>query len=119
VPLTAILAYTYKPVKKPEQYVMSQSELSQEERILRMVKKVLTDIVKDTTTPPGMKHPLSDNTIDGIRDCLGLITARENELQTAAGRESQSRPHFIDEPQKNVVVDLKSPAKKPTKENKD
>ena len=36
------------------------------------------------------------------------------ELQIAAGRESQSRPHFIDEPQKNVVVDLKSPAKQPS-----
>jgi hypothetical protein len=94
--------------------VMSQSELSHEERILRMVKKVLTDIVKDTTTQPGMKHPLSDHTIEGIRDCLGLISARENELQIAAGRESQSRPHFIDEPQKNVVVDLKSPAKQPS-----
>ena len=91
---------------------MSQSELSQEERILRMVKKVLTDIVKDTTTPPGMKHPLSDHTIAGIRACLGLISARENELQTDAGRESRSRPHFIDEPQKNVVVNLQNPGKK-------
>jgi len=99
---------------------MSQSELSQEERILRMVKKVLTDIVKDTTTPPGMKHPLSDNTIVGIRDCLGLISARENELQVAAGRESKARPHFIDEPQKNVVVNLTSPGKKsPPKDTQD
>ena len=99
---------------------MSQSELSQEERILRMVKKVLTDIVKDTTTPPGMKHPLSDNTIEGIRDCLGLISARTNELQVEAGRESQDRPHFIDEPQKNVVVNLQSPGEKTApKKNKD
>jgi hypothetical protein len=88
---------------------MSHSDLSQEERILRMVKKVLTDIVKDTTTPPGMKHPLSDPTIMGIKDCLAMISARENELQTEAGRTSQARPHFIDEPQKNVVVNLKSP----------
>ena len=90
---------------------MSNSELSQEERILRMVKKVLTDIVKDTTTPPGLKHPLSDNSIKGIRDCLALITAREHKLQTEAGRESKSRPHFIDEPQKNVVVNLQNPKK--------
>jgi hypothetical protein len=92
---------------------MSQSELSQEERILRMVKKVLTDVVKDTTTPPGLKHPLSDNSIKGIRDCLALITARENELQIEAGRESKSRPYFIDEPQKNVVVNLQG-SKKPS-----
>ena len=97
---------------------MSPSELSKEERILRMVKKVLTDIVKDTTTPPGMKHPLSDTTIEGIRDCLGLISVRENELQIEAGRESQARPHFIDEPQKNVVVNLKPSGKKsPPKDN--
>jgi len=87
---------------------MNKSEFTQEERILRMVKKVLTDVVKDTTTPPGMKHPLSDNSIKGIRDCLALITAREHELQIEAGRESKARPHFIDEPQKNVVVNLKS-----------
>jgi len=95
---------------------MSPTDFSKEERILRMVKKVLTDIVKDTTTPPGMKHPLSDTTIEGIRDCLGLIAARENELQIEAGRESQTRPHFIDEPQKNVVVTLKSPGKKSPKD---
>jgi hypothetical protein len=112
----------YKPYQTSSKnlgaIVMSQAELSQEERILRMVKKVLTDIIKDTTTPPGMKHPLSDNTIHGIRDCLGLISARENELQIDAGRESQSRPHFIDEPQKNVVVNLKSPSKKTSPKDK-
>lgn len=82
------------------------SEHTKEERILRLLKKVLTDVIKDTTTPPGMKHPLSDNTIEGIRDCLTLITSRENELQVEAGRESKNRPHFTDEPQKNVVVNL-------------
>ena len=90
---------------------MNATELSKEERILRAVKKVLTEVVKDTTTPPHLKHPLSDHTIQSIRECLGLITARENELQIEAGRESTARPHFIDEPQKNVVVSLK-PGKK-------
>ena len=88
---------------------MSKIELSKEERILRLMKKTLTDIIKDTTTPPGMKHPLSDQTIESIRECLGLISSRENELQIEAGRESKSRPHFVDEPQKNVVVNLQSP----------
>lgn len=97
---------------------MSNSELSKEERILRMLKKVLTDVIKDTTTPPGMKHPLSDNTIEGIRDCLSLITSRENELQVEAGRESQNRPRFVDEPQKNVVVNLEKP-KSPAKDSKE
>ena len=30
---------------------------SKEEKILRMLKRVLTDVAKDTSTPPGMKHP--------------------------------------------------------------
>ena len=69
-----------------------------EEKILRMLKRVLTDIAKDTSTPPGMKHPLSENTIQGIRDCLGLISAREKELTEESGRPSRSRPEFVDEP---------------------
>jgi len=85
---------------------MSEPELSKEEQILKMVKRVLTDVAKDTHVKPGLKHPLTDNTILGIRDCLALITAREQELQKEAGRESNMRPRFIDEPQKTVVVPL-------------
>ena len=90
------------------------TEFSKEARILRMVKRVLTDIVKDTTTPPELKHPLSDSTIQGIRDCLSLITSREQELQLEAGTPSRTKPRFIDEPQKNVVVSLKPKPKKPS-----
>lgn len=75
---------------------------SKEQRILRMVKKVLTDIAKDTYTPPELRHPLSENTINGIRECLGLITARESELNG----KSDNKPRFIDEPQDTVVVQL-------------
>jgi len=85
---------------------MSEPELSKEEQILKMVKRVLTDVAKDTHVKPGLKHPLTDNTILGIRDCLALITAREQELQKEAGRESNMRPRFIDEPRKTVVVPL-------------
>jgi hypothetical protein len=77
-----------------------------EEKILRMLKRVLTDIAKDTSTPPGMKHPLSENTVQGIRDCLALISARERELSEESGRPSRSRPEFIDEPKKTQVVTL-------------
>jgi hypothetical protein len=93
---------------------MSGVELSKEEQILKMVKKVLTDIAKDTHVKPGLKHPLSDNTILGIRDCLSLITARELELAKEAGRENNMRPHFIDEPKKTVVVPIET-LKKTTK----
>ena len=93
---------------------MSDVELSKEEQILKMMKKVLTDIAKDTHVKPGLKHPLSDNTILGIRDCLALITAREQELAKEAGRENNMRPRFIDEPQKTVVVPIEN-LKKTTK----
>ncbi|WP_455365612.1 hypothetical protein [Kaarinaea lacus] len=85
---------------------MAADELTKEQRILRMCRQVLTDIAKDTVTPAGMKHPLSESTIQGIRDCLQLITSREAEILNEQGRPSTAKPHFIDEPQKNVVVEL-------------
>lgn len=91
---------------------MADEELTKEERILRVVKRVLTDVAKDTFTHPGHRHPLSEETINGIRNCLTLITARETELNTAAGRSMDDRPRFIDEPQSSVVVPLNIPEPK-------
>lgn len=82
------------------------SELSKEEQILKMVKKVLTDVAKDTYTPAHLKHPLSEDTIHSIRNCLALITARESELAEEAGSENNMRPRYIDEAPKSVVVDI-------------
>lgn len=79
-------------------------ELTKEERVLRMVKKVLSSVAKDTYTAPGLKHPLSDQTIQDIRDCLGLIVSRERELAEEYGREMNDRPRFVDEPSSSVVV---------------
>lgn len=87
---------------------MSAEEFSQEERILRMMKKVLTDVAKDTHAKPGFRHPLSDSTVQGIRECLALIAARERELVEARGKSMDLRPRFIDEPKKTVVVPLSS-----------
>ncbi len=75
-----------------------------ESRILSMVKKVLTDIAKDTHTPPGMRHVLSENTINSMRACLDLIVAREAELNAEGGNVSSDKPHFVDEPRDNVGV---------------
>jgi hypothetical protein len=91
---------------------MADQKHSKEERILRAMKRVLTDIAKDTYTRPGYRHPLSDDTVKGIRDCLSLITAREAELAAAAGRPMNMRPRFVDEPRKSVVVKLDSPGRK-------
>jgi hypothetical protein len=77
-----------------------------EEAILLAVKKALTLVVKDTATAPGLKHPLTDDTIRYIRDCLGLISQREQELAETTGRDLTKRPKFTDElqPQDEVVV---------------
>jgi hypothetical protein len=91
---------------------MTDEELSKEERVLRVMKRVLTNIAKDTYTRPGHRHPLSDDTVNDIRNCLSLITAREAEINEAAGRAMNHRPRFVDEPQTSVVVPLKIPTDK-------
>ena len=90
----------------------STNEQSKELRILRLVKKTLTDIAKDTYTPPELKHPLSEQTINSIRECLSLISARESELAGSDGMVSASKPRFIDEPQDTVVVKFDAGNKK-------
>ena len=85
---------------------MSEQETTKEERILAMMKKVLTSVAKDTASEPGLKHPLSDHTIRSIRECLKMITVREQELAREHGRDTSARPRFIDEPKSEVVVPL-------------
>ena len=87
---------------------MAEDDLTKEEQVLRMVKRVLTDVAKDTHVKPGLKHPLSDHTIHGIRDCLALITAREIELAEEHGRPMNKRPQFPDQKKQRVVVSIDS-----------
>jgi hypothetical protein len=81
------------------------SELSQEQRIMIAMRKTLAAVIKDVTPPPGMKHPLSPATIEDVRQCLALISAREKELAEADGRGGE-RPYYADEPQEAQVVPL-------------
>jgi hypothetical protein len=85
---------------------MNEQALTKEERVLAMMKNVLTSIAKDTAPQPGIKHPLSEHTIQSIRECLMMITAREQELAREFGRDTNARPRFIDEPKSEVVVPL-------------
>ena len=89
-------------------------ELSKEERILRAVKLTLAGVVRDTATPHGMRHPLSDATIEDLRQCLALISARERELAAGAGRETGARPRYADEPAsgKQVIKLVRKPEDK-------
>jgi len=81
------------------------SELTQEQQILVAMRKTLAAVIRDVTPPPGMKHPLSEQTITDVRQCLGLISAREKELAAAQGRTGE-RPYYADEPQSARVVPI-------------
>jgi hypothetical protein len=81
------------------------SELSTEQQILIAMRKTLAAIIKDVTPPPGMKHPLSEGTIEDVRQCLTLISAREKMLADAQGRGGE-RPYYADEPQAAQVVPI-------------
>jgi hypothetical protein len=82
-------------------------EAVKEREIMMVMRKLLTTIVREVTPDhKSLKHPLSDQTIQDIRTCLGLITAREKELADATGRTAQERPYFVDEPPATKVVPL-------------
>ncbi len=85
---------------------MSNDTLSKEAQILVVMRKVLTDVARDTYTKPELKHPLNENTIINIRDCLALISAREFELAKEEGREMNLRPRYVDEPKSTVVIPI-------------
>ena len=74
------------------------SDGSKKEReILMIMRKVLAQIIKDTTPPSrAMKHPLKDTTIEDVRNVLGLISVRERELAEDAGI-AMEKPYFTDE----------------------
>ena len=84
------------------------SNESQESRILRAMKQVLTGVIKDTSTPPGHRHPLSEKTIEDIRQCLVLMPAGARELTEATGQEQSGRPYFTDDPKAPKVVPISS-----------
>ncbi len=76
---------------------MSDREPTKEQRILAVMRKVLASVVKDVTPPPGMRGPLSDRTVEDIRNCLALIAARERELWDEQGSKVGRRPYYADE----------------------
>jgi len=80
--------------------------LSKEQRILRVLRKVLANIVKDATPAPGQPHPLKESTIYDIRDLFGLISEREAELADQATPHRNEKPVFADEPKKSNVIKM-------------
>ena len=77
-----------------------------EKDLLLVMRKVLANIIKDTTPAHrDLKHPLSDNTIQDIRMCLGLISSRERELADIAGIKTE-KPYYTDEKPAAKVVSI-------------
>ena len=80
-------------------------DLTKEQNILIAMRKTLSAVIKDITPSPGMKHPLSDATIEYVRQCFSLIAAREKELAEEQGR-TVERPYYADESQTAQVVPI-------------
>ncbi len=93
---------------------MEFEDLSKEQRILRVLRKVLGDIVKETAPRPGVPRALSDDTVAQIRDLFGLIAEREAELAEEGGLARNERPRFADEPSTTHTMKLHRPPKKPS-----
>ena len=90
---------------------MNTIELSKEQRILRLMRKTLGNIVKDVTPTGGRSNPLSDNTIHDIQDCFAMISERERELAEALNFD-QAKPYYVDGEKPNAkVVSITKPNK--------
>lgn len=83
----------------------SDNETSMERQVMRVMRKVLASVVKDTTPRPGVYQVLSQQTIEDIKGCFALISAREMELAKEAGI-AEERPHYSDDPTKAKVVPI-------------
>lgn len=90
----------------------SEVELSKEQQIMRAMRKTLTSIVRDVAPRDGVPSPLGPETVENIRMCLGLISAREAELAEALGLSRSERPHYADETPATQSMQFVPPSKK-------
>lgn len=88
----------------------NDDELTLEHRILIRLRQVLAAVVRDVTPPPGMRNPLSDQTIEDIRGAFALIAARERELR---GDAEPDLPVYADRGPTARIVDFDAPRDKP------
>ena len=80
------------------------ADLQKELKVLVALRKVISSVVREITPEPGMKHPLSETTIEDVRQSFLLIASREKEISEAMGKPSLHRPMYKgDTPKTNVV----------------
>lgn len=83
---------------------LMEADLKKELEILVTLRKVLSSVVREITPDPGMRHPLSEATMEDVRQSFILIAAREKEICDAMGKPSLHRPLYKgDKPKANVV----------------
>lgn len=86
---------------------MHTENLIKEQRIMIMMRKTLAKVVRDTTpSSPGLKRGISEETVQEIRLCLELISAREREMAEEQGKDITERPRYTDEPRSSNVVSI-------------
>ncbi len=90
--------------------------LSMEQRILRVMRKVLASVVRDAT--PRDEHPnfLSEQTIEDIRLCFELISIRERELAQSLQLDP-AQPLYPDQPRASQPISFSKPAKADPQKN--
>ncbi len=93
----------------------NEAELRKEQRVMQAMRKTLGSIIRDTTPEhSGLRHPLSDGTINDIKACFALIAARERELAEELGATHYAKPMYPDSPRTSQAVNLSSvPKTKP------
>jgi hypothetical protein len=89
-----------------------EKALNEEQRIMRMMRKTLTSIVRDTAPRDGNPSPLTEATVMNIKDCLVVISNREAEISEILNPGRNERPRYVDEPPKSHVVKISSVPKK-------
>jgi hypothetical protein len=92
---------------------MDDKALHDEQRLMRMMRKTLTSIVRDTAPRDGNPSPLTEATVMNIKDCLMVIASRETELARLTGRTLDERPHFSDETPTSHAIKVGNISKKP------
>jgi hypothetical protein len=90
---------------------MDEKALHDEQRLMRMMRKTLTSIVRDTAPRDGNPSPLTEATILGIKDCLVVISSQA-ELAKLTGQTLDERPRFTDETPTSHAVKISSIPKK-------
>ncbi len=87
--------------------------LVNEQRLMRMMRKTLTSVVRDTAPRDGNPSPLTEATVMNIKDCLMVIASRETELARLTGRTLDEKPRFTDETPTSHAVKIDRIGKKP------